>query len=369
MDNLAHTLIGAALGRAVGARRVPAAGWIGAIAANAPDWAEFLIGFRPSPGNLAYYELHRGVTHSFVGAAVETAAIVAALLALHAMRRPRRGFAVPLAPLVATVAACVASHLYLDWQGSYGLRPFLPWSAHWYYADWVAIVDPLYWVLPLVALAWGAERHWRDLIPAALVAALITALLMLRADVVIGWLRATCFALLAVGAVGWVRHWFGLAQRARAAALALLVLALYAGAQAIASGPVKHAIGRAAVARFGPQAQWAALTRVGRPFQWNAIFASADTVAGRGWAIPRHLDDARVQRAFREEPATRTFAEFARFLAAEVDSGPAGIAVTLRDARFALPPARGWGVVTVQLPRSSVNPRLKARLSLGTARQ
>jgi len=43
MDNLAHTLIGAALGRAVAGRELPAAGWVGAIAGNAPDWAELLL--------------------------------------------------------------------------------------------------------------------------------------------------------------------------------------------------------------------------------------------------------------------------------------------------------------------------------------
>jgi len=43
MDNLAHTLVGAALGRAVAGRELPAAGWVGAIAGNAPDWAELLL--------------------------------------------------------------------------------------------------------------------------------------------------------------------------------------------------------------------------------------------------------------------------------------------------------------------------------------
>jgi inner membrane protein len=361
VDNLAHTLVGAALGRAVGARRVPAAGWIGAIAANAPDWAEFLIGVRPDSRSFAYYELHRGVTHSFIGAAIETVGIMAVLLGVFALARRRRGSLAPLGPMTVLVAVCVASHLYLDWQGSYGLRPFLPWSGRWYYADWVAIVDPLYWLLPLVALAWGADRHWRDLIPLVLVAALIAALLVVRADVVTGWLRVTCWAVLAIGAVGWARYWFGPAQRARAAALALLLLALYAGAQAIASVPEKAAVRELARARFGARAQWAALTRVGLPFRWNAMFASPDTVAGSDWAIPRHLDDPRVQRVLREEPTAGTFAEFARFLTAEVDSGPAGVAVTLRDARFALPPARGWGVVTVQLP--GLQPRDSASMT------
>jgi membrane-bound metal-dependent hydrolase YbcI (DUF457 family) len=350
VDNLAHTLVGAALGRAIGARRVPAAGWIGAVAANAPDWAEFLIGFRPDRGSLAYYELHRGVTHSFIGAAIETAGIIAVLLGVFALVHRRGGRVAPLGPMVVVVAVGVASHLYLDWQGSYGLRPFLPWSGRWYYADWVAIVDPLYWLLPLVAIGWGAERHWRDLIPLLLVAALVIGLLWVRTDVVVTPLRLTCYAVVVVGAVGWVRHWFGVVGRQRAAVIGLVVLALYAGVQAIASVPVKAAIRRAATARFGARAQSAALTRVGMPFQWNAMFASPDTVAGSDWALPRHLDDSHVERALRDEPAARAFAEFARFLVAEVDSGPAGVAVTFRDTRFALPPATGWGVVTISLP-------------------
>src|SRR2546427_196490 len=72
MDNLAHTLVGAALGRAVADRKVPAAGWIGAIAGNAPDWSELLVSpgtWGGAPGSApAYLVYHRGITHSFVGA-------------------------------------------------------------------------------------------------------------------------------------------------------------------------------------------------------------------------------------------------------------------------------------------------------------
>lgn len=349
VDNLAHTLVGAALGRAIAGRRVPAAGWIGAIAANAPDWGELLIGFRPNRGNLAYYELHRGITHSFVGAAVETAGLALMVLGILALSRKKRALAPTLGPLLLLLAACVASHLYLDWQGSYGLRPFLPWNRRWYYADWVAIVDPLYWVIPLVALAWGAERHWRDLIPFVCVTALVVGLLMVRTDVVVLWLRLVCYTVVALGAIGWTRQWFGVALGRRAAALGLLMLALYAGAQAVASIPEKAKIRRAATTRFGSGARWAALTRVGRPFQWNAILASPDTVAGSDWAFPRHLGDSAVQRALALEAPARAFTEFARFLMAEVDSGSAGTTVILRDARFTLPPATGWGAVTIRL--------------------
>jgi membrane-bound metal-dependent hydrolase YbcI (DUF457 family) len=350
VDNLAHTLVGAALGRAVAGKRVPAAGWIGAVAANAPDWSEVFLGFRPYRGAIAYYTMHRGITHSVLGAAVETVALTLFLWGLFALLKGRApGRAVPLPILTALIAVAVASHLYMDWQGSYGLRPWLPWSARWYYADWVAIADPMFWLIPLVGLAWGAERHWRDLVPFALVAGLIL-WADLNADTAATWLRWSCVGLVTLGVVGWVRQWYGVVGRRRVAVLSLILLAVYAGAQAVASGPVKHAVRGAAVARFGASAEWAALTRVGTPFKWEPMFASRDTVAGRDWVLARHLDDPRVQRALRETTSGQALARFARFLAADVDSGPRGVMVTLRDARFARTGTQGWAVVTVPLP-------------------
>ena len=352
MDNLAHVLVGAALGRAVAVRRVPASGWIGAIAANAPDWSEFLIK-RNLRGSVGYYGFHRSITHSFVGAVIETVGIAALVWVAVALSQRRRRIPVSLGWIVALVGVTVLSHLYLDWQGSYGLRPLLPWSGRWYYADWVAIVDPLYWLIPLVALAWGAERHWRDLIPCVLLAALISVLLLLRAGEAATWLVVASYCCIAIGAVGWVAHWFGVARRQRAAAWAIALLAVYAGAQGIASRPAKRDAQRAAVERFGPLARSAVLTRIGTPFQWSPILASADSVAGPGWTIPRHLNDPWVRRALSESPNGRAFGDFARFLAAEVDSAPTGVAVTLRDARYALPPETGWGVITVEFASSA----------------
>jgi len=361
VDNLAHTLVGAALGRAVGAGRVPAAGWIGAVAANAPDWAEFLLGFWPSRGSISYYAWHRGITHSLAGAAISVVGIALAVWLLHAAVRrtqprsdDRSAPRLRIGVLAILVSAAVFSHVYMDWQGSYGVRLLLPWNASWYYADWVAIVDPFFWLVPLVALAWGSERHWRDLLPAALLAAII-AWAVLGVDGVPAWLRVGCSVMLVLGAVGWVRHWFGVAARRRVSTLALLALACYAGAQGVASVPAKAATRRAAVLRFGSDAQWATLTRVAHPFAWEPVVASRDTVAGPSWVLPRHLDDPRVQHVLRETPAGRTLSQFARFLTATVDSGPEGVVVTLRDARYARPPATGWGVVTFPLP--AVAPR------------
>lgn len=355
MDNLAHALVGAAIGRAVGGRKAPAAGWIGAVAANAPDWSEPLLGFNPLRRSVAFYTLHRGITHSCLGAALETLGITLVLWVTFGLLQ-RRGVlaAVSLPALAAVVTAAVWSHLYMDWQGSYGLRPWLPWSDRWYYADWVAIVDPFFWLVPLVGLAWGAERHWRDLTPVVLVGGFVLwAEFAARPGVAAGWLRGASVGLVALGTIGWMRHWFGVAGRRRIAALSLAALAVYAGAQAIASVPVKAAVRRAAEARFGPAATWAALTRVGHPFAWQPIYASGDSVAGPEWSVPRHLGDVRVQRSLRESSGGRALGGFARFLAAEVDTTATGVVVRLRDVRYARTATSGWGVVTVTLPVAS----------------
>lgn len=352
MDNLAHTLVGAALGRAVGHRRIPGAALLGAVAGNAPDWTELLVSPRawtPRSG-VSYLQYHRGVTHSFVGAALEI--VVLATLVGLALRwwAWRRGAPAPTwAWIAACIGATVASHLLLDWQGSYGLRPFLPWIDRWAYGDWVAIVDPFFWMLPLVALAWGARRHWRPALGyGAALAGVALLVLWTGRNVVVLWVKLAVVGLAIACVLGWVRHWFGVAQARRAATYALLALAAYTGAQGAASLWVKATVREAAVRRFGPAAEWAALTVVGRPFQWEPLIACADTVAGRDWAAPRHLTHPAVGQALVRPPG-RAMARFARFLAAEVDSGGDGMRVHLRDARYVPAGRRGWAAVEIDV--------------------
>src|SRR5256885_8748107 len=208
MDNLAHTLVGAALGRAIAGHRIRGAGLVGAIAGNAPDWTELLAapGVGPPRSGLTYLEWHRGITHSVLGAAIEIAALTLLVGLGELWWSRRRGR--PAAPwpwLALCMAAAVLSHLYLDWQGSYGLRPFLPWSGRWYYADWVAIVDPFFWLLPLIALAWGSERHWRPLTAVVLPGALMTWAGFASGEAAT-WVQIAWIVLALLGAYGWVAH-------------------------------------------------------------------------------------------------------------------------------------------------------------------
>jgi inner membrane protein len=352
MDNLAHALVGAALGRAIADRHVARAGLIGAIAANMPDWAETVMGYwRWSRADFLVH--HRGITHSLVGAVVQIPVLVLAIgLSARLWKRGSgRGSIPPWGWLTLCVALTFLSHLIMDWQGSYGWRPFLPWSGRWYYLDWVAIVDPFFWLVPLVALAWGSERHWVPLSGVMSIAAFITILLFVQRDIVAPWVLVLYALIAVVASIGWIRYWVGPVARQRAAACASLLLVAYVGAHAIGAEARKGEIRRIAVRRFGAGASWAALTNIGRPFTWEAIYADTDTVAGDDWQIPRHLHDPVVVRAINDTREGRAIAQFARFLTAEVDTTGAGAVKTvyLRDARYARVGRQGWAVTAVKI--------------------
>ena len=346
MDNLAHALVGAALGRTVADSKIARAGLLGAVAANTPDWTELFIGLPGDRGD--YLVLHRGITHSLAGALVETAALTL-LVGLGARWRTRHH--PPWRWLLACIGITILSHLFMDWQGSYGLRPFLPWDGTWYYGDWVAIVDPFFWLVPLVVLAWGAERHWIPLAGVAVVGGAMSFALVRAAAFVAPWVLAVYGALGVVAVIGWARYWFGPVARRRAAALGLLVLVLYTAAQGAAAQVEKARVRGEAERRFGRGARWAALTRVGWPFTWEPVYANADTVAGDDWQLARHLGAPAVVRALHDTPEGRAMRQFARFLVAEVDStGERGsVMVYLRDARYARAGRDGWGVLSVKM--------------------
>src|SRR5256886_15959884 len=139
--------------------------------------------------------------------------------------------------------------------------------------------------------------------------------------------------------IGGVRPWFGVAGRRRATGYARGALTVYAAANGLASLWAKALARGEAIRRFGPTAEWAALTVVGRPFRWQAICASADTVAGHDWAAPRHLGHPAVRAAL-ATPQGRALPQFARFLAADGPPG-GGLRVVLRDT--GRPPGRGAG--------------------------
>jgi inner membrane protein len=127
------------------------------IAAEAPDID--IVGY--AKGTLFEFAHHRGITHTFVGLPFVTAAVLLFVRIVHRIRTrtpekaakrterlKKRGY--PPEPrwgllyLFGLVAGL--SHILLDYTNNYGVRPFPPFSYHWYAWDIVFIYEPLLYV-------------------------------------------------------------------------------------------------------------------------------------------------------------------------------------------------------------------------------
>jgi inner membrane protein len=155
MDNLCHSLAGAAIAHAGFARRVPRATLLGVIAANIPDVDAFTYLWASSASAVAF---RRGWTHGLPALAL-WALLLAFLFALWQSRRPVAvadkpldGAAFTWRQFIALAAIAVVSHPVLDWMNSYGVRFLMPLSDRWFYGDTLFIVDPP--LLVIFGLGW-----------------------------------------------------------------------------------------------------------------------------------------------------------------------------------------------------------------------
>ena len=142
MEPLTHFLLGANLGRAGLNRKTALATATLTLAAEAPD-LDVLGQVRGSVFGFAH---HRGFTHSFLGGFL-VASLVVGLMYLLWRVRGRRTRDPNLPPrwglLLAYAYFASVTHILLDFTNNYGVRPFWPFSGHWYSWDIVFIVEPL----------------------------------------------------------------------------------------------------------------------------------------------------------------------------------------------------------------------------------
>jgi inner membrane protein len=146
MDNLTHSLVGLAAAKSGLEKLSPGATTLCVLAANAPDVDVVLLAFTDRWTAL---QNHRGITHAIVG--VITLSILLPLIFLGIdlliSKLKRRPLRVKFGGLLLASFVASATHPFLDWTNNYGLRPFLPWNARWFYGDLVFIVDPFIWLL------------------------------------------------------------------------------------------------------------------------------------------------------------------------------------------------------------------------------
>ena len=159
MDNLCHSLVGAALAATGLRRRTRYATAALVIGANFPDL--------DAPAAFVTYglSLRRGITHG-IPALIVLPLVLTGLLLLWARLRGAREGVVPRA-LLGLSALAIATHPVLDWMNSYGMRWLMPFDGTWTYGDSLFIIDP--WLLLLLGAAWllNRERAARALVGVA----------------------------------------------------------------------------------------------------------------------------------------------------------------------------------------------------------
>ncbi|HEY5616805.1 MAG TPA: metal-dependent hydrolase [Vicinamibacterales bacterium] len=290
MDNLCHTLVGAALGEAGLKKRTRFGNATLMIAANLPDMDVLVFAtFTPS---LAF---RRGWTHGPVAQALLPIALTAAAL-LIARAYPARGNGLPVRAgrLLLLSYVGVLSHVLLDLLNPYGLRILAPFNWRWFYGDTLFIIDPWLW-LTLGVGVWIARRRLavaparRALVVAAMyIVAMVVAARAARDIVVDAW-----------------RNEHG------------------RNPDAVMVGPMPVTpFSRDVVVDAGPHYERGT-------FQWLPPRVTFDRAT-----VPKNDADPRVSRA-REAPGIRGFLIWSRFPFWTLTPTSGGTRVTVGDMRFA----------------------------------
>ncbi|MEQ1575642.1 MAG: metal-dependent hydrolase, partial [Vicinamibacterales bacterium] len=167
MDNLCHTLVGAALGEAGLKRRTRFGCATLMIASNLPD-LDVLVFATDAPA----VAFRRGWTHGLVGQALLPVALTLAMVAVARLRpagspaahSARLGETADHAPPVSVRWLLLLSylgtivHVLFDLLNNYGVRLLSPLDWRWFYGDTLFIVDPWMWLM-LGAGVWIARRR------------------------------------------------------------------------------------------------------------------------------------------------------------------------------------------------------------------
>jgi inner membrane protein len=145
MDNLCHTLAGAAFGEAGLKQRTRYGNATLMIASNLPD-LDVLVFFTDTSG----FAFRRGWTHGILAQAVLPVVFAATVWAIARMLAPRTGARlgrpVNFGWLLILSYVGVLSHVFLDYLNNYGVRLLAPLDWTWSYGDAVFIVDLFLWV-------------------------------------------------------------------------------------------------------------------------------------------------------------------------------------------------------------------------------
>lgn len=306
MDNLCHTLAGAALGKAGLARRTSLGMSTLLIASNLPDVDVAVFATSTLP-----MWFRRGWTHGVLAQAA-LPLLLAGAVALWGRWRGK-GDLVRVGQLVLLAYVGVLSHVFLDWLNTYGVRLLMPFSNQWFYGDTLFVVDP--WMyLALGAGVWLSRRRERGGRPAP-----------------------ERPARLAVAvAAGYIVVMMGATQAARAVVADGIVRAgRPAGTRFMVSPVVVNPFKREVVVDVGD--------RYEKGVVW---FDPLPHFRPAGFGMGHGLTDPLVQQAL-DTPLARDFLVWSRFPFATVDTSTSPPRVWLNDYRYANTGSGGWSATEI----------------------
>jgi len=181
MDNVCHTLFGAALGETGLKARTRFGSPVLMIAANLPD-VDVLAFATDTPA----VALRRGWTHGTVAQVLLPVVLTGLVLLVDRLRRTDGADRARGGQLLLLSYVGVLTHVALDWLNTYGVRLLMPFSARWFYGDSVFIVDQWLWLMLGAGVFLARRRRRPDL---AGVAVLIALLYISGMVWIAGWAR------------------------------------------------------------------------------------------------------------------------------------------------------------------------------------
>jgi inner membrane protein len=322
MDNLCHTLVGAALAEAGLKRRTRYGMATLLIGANLPDLDVMSFAFG---GALTALDFRRGWTHGVLGLVVLPAVLTGLVLLWNRAfgsrtavddRPPLR---VREVALLATIS--ILTHPILDFMNTYGMRWLMPFVDRWYYGDALYIVDPWIW------------------------AALGTGIVLSRT------VRRRPER--SEGEEGKGKREY--------ASYALLITGLYAAVMLVASLLERSLVAREVVASGSLPLRVMVAPVPVNPLRRTVVIDEGDRyrLGTIDWLrrpalvldsreIRKHAELEPAQQAAETEQG-RVFLHWARFPFFLVE--PSGSVVHIVDARYTLDPDASFGAVTIVLPR------------------
>lgn len=161
MDNVCHSLAGAAIAQSGFARRFPRATFLAVIGANVPDVDAAVYLFGNSVQGVA---LRRGLTHGILAMVLWPLLLTGIFVVWNRRTTGAQPSPPTVRMMLLAATLSVWSHPALDWLNNYGVRLLMPFSQQWFYGDTLFIVDPFLLVM-LGAGWWLSSRRLRRQAP------------------------------------------------------------------------------------------------------------------------------------------------------------------------------------------------------------